>query len=153
MIIGRWINPPATREGRRAAASLYLALMADAALDLIGSCGRLLVQGRFAEDELFVRALALLRPDQQVFTSHAQDDVCYGAMRLLGRTLAPPAALTPVVPLPVDLSAYRDQWLHSGLPPRNRLPSHDRRSAITESGRLKMGPPNGAASRELDHGD
>ena len=45
---------------RRAAACLYAALVADTSLDLIGSRERLLVEGRFAEAEVFVRALAAL---------------------------------------------------------------------------------------------
>ena len=54
-----------------------------AALDLIGARERILVEGRFAEDRLFVEALAALRPNNAVFVSHAHNGVPYGALRLL----------------------------------------------------------------------
>lgn len=107
---GRWINEPADALDRRAAAGLYLALMADAALDLIGSRERLLIEGRFAEAQVFVRALATLRPAQRVYISNAHDDVPYGALRLLKPDLSPPSPLTPVEPLDLDLTAYAGRW-------------------------------------------
>ena len=84
--------------------------MADASLDLIGSRDRLLIEGRFAEAMIFVRALASLRPQQKVFVCNAHDDVSYGALRLLDPTLAPAAALHAVEPLDVDFSAYASEW-------------------------------------------
>ncbi len=107
---GGWIGSAEGDEARRAAVSLYLALMSDAALDLIGSREQLLVEGRFADDHLFVAALARLRSDQQVFTSHAQDDVCYGALRLLDPDLPPPSGLVRIEPLALDLADYRAAW-------------------------------------------
>ncbi|WP_312163606.1 carbohydrate kinase [Phenylobacterium sp.] len=107
---GRWIDPPPDRRGRRAALELYLALVADAALGLIGSRGRLLVEGRFAEAEVFVRALAGLRPEQRVYVSNAHDDVPYGALRLIDPDLPPASPLTPVKPLPVALGDYARRW-------------------------------------------
>jgi sugar (pentulose or hexulose) kinase len=107
---GRWINPPADPLARRAAVSLCAALMADTALDLIGASERLLIEGRFAGSELFVRALATLRPDMQVYTASAEADVSFGALRLALPELVPPGALTPVAPLDRDLSAYRAEW-------------------------------------------
>jgi hypothetical protein len=52
---------PAEPGDQRAITGLYLALMADASLTLIGSRERLLIEGRFAEAVIFVRALAALR--------------------------------------------------------------------------------------------
>ena len=109
---GAWHNKPSNASDRRAIASLYLALMADTSLDLIGSRDRLLVDGRFAEATIFVRALATLRPTQHVYVSNAQQDVAYGALRLIDPKLPPPSALTAVKPLNVDLRVYATEWRH-----------------------------------------
>jgi len=90
--------------------SLYAALMADVSLELIGTRERLLVEGRFAEARVFVRALATLRPDLAVYTAHAQNDVSYGALRLLDPALAPTSRLQRVEPLPHDLAPLRRAW-------------------------------------------
>lgn len=107
---GRWIMRPDDHAARRAAVSLYAALVADASLDLIGTQERLLIEGRFAEGQVFVRALAALRPDLRVYTGKAHNDVSYGALRLLDATLPPAEPLELVVPLDVDLISYRDRW-------------------------------------------
>jgi hypothetical protein len=108
---GRWINRPADRHVRRATTSLYAALATDSMLDLIGSNQRLLVEGRFAEAEVFVRALASLRPAMQIYTANAHNDVSFGAIRLIDPSLAPQGALIAIEPLADDLDAYRSRWL------------------------------------------
>lgn len=107
---GDWRNKPSDPICQRAAVSLYAALMTDASLDLIGSRSRILVEGRFAEAELFVRALAALRPDARLYTSNEHNDVSYGALRLIDPALKPPGDLKPVAPLDTDLSGYRATW-------------------------------------------
>ncbi len=107
---GRWINRPEAPEDRAVAAGLYLALMADEMLGLIGSRERLLIEGRFAQAEVFVRALAALRPDQQVFVSGSEDQGSYGALRLIRPDLTPPTPLRRVEPLRVPFAAYRTAW-------------------------------------------
>jgi sugar (pentulose or hexulose) kinase len=107
---GRWISMPEDPFQQRAAVALYAALMADVSLDLIGSRGCLLVEGRFAESEVFVRALAALRPADTVFVGHAQTDVAFGALRLVHPSLPAPAPLSRVQPLAADLSAHRLLW-------------------------------------------
>jgi sugar (pentulose or hexulose) kinase len=107
---GRWIDMPTDQAARRAAVSLYAALMADVSLDLIGARARILVEGRFAEAEVFVRGLASLRPNDRIYVSNAHTDVSYGALRLLNPDLQPTAALVRVQPLEVPLAAYRDAW-------------------------------------------
>jgi hypothetical protein len=104
---------PTDHAARRAAVSLYAALVADASLDLIGSRGRLLIEGRFAEAQVFVRALAALRPQTEVYVSNAHNDVSYGALRLLIPDLAPGSALVRVAPLDADLGGYKAQWLRA----------------------------------------
>lgn len=106
-----WVNAPEDWFGRRAVACLYAALVTDAALDLIDSSDRLLVEGRFAEAEVFVRAIAALRPDTAVYTANAHNDVSFGALRLIDSDLEPEGALARVDPLEGDLAGYRAAWL------------------------------------------
>jgi sugar (pentulose or hexulose) kinase len=105
-----WINKPADWFARRAAACLYAALVADQALDLIGSKERLLVEGRFGEAQVFVRALASLRPEMSVYVANAHNDVAFGALRLIDPDIQPMGQLVQVAPLETDLSAYKQQW-------------------------------------------
>jgi sugar (pentulose or hexulose) kinase len=105
-----WLNEPEDWYSRRAVACLYAALVADTALDLIGSKDRLLVEGRFTEAEVFVCALAALRPDTAVYTANAHNDVSFGALRLIDPALKPQGELTRVVPLEGDLEGYRAAW-------------------------------------------
>lgn len=107
---GRWLKRPEDWYARRAAACLYAALVADAALDLIGSKERLLIEGRFAEAEVFVRALASLRPDTAVYVANAHNDVSFGALRLLDSSLTPCGDLVLVQLLDADLETYRSAW-------------------------------------------
>jgi sugar (pentulose or hexulose) kinase len=107
---GRWIDMPDTSIERRAAVCLYLAMVADTSLDLIGARERILVEGRFAESEVFVRALASLRPKDRIYVSNAEHDVSFGALRLVQSKLTAPTALTPVQPLEADLRGYAAQW-------------------------------------------
>lgn len=111
---GGWVNAPDGWYARRAAACLYAALVTDAALDLIGSRDRLLVEGRFAEAEVFVRALAALRPDTAVYVANAHNDVAFGALRLIDPALEPAGELRRVEPIAGDLTAYRRAW-HAAL--------------------------------------
>jgi sugar (pentulose or hexulose) kinase len=106
-----WVNRPDDWYARRAAACLYAALVADTALDLVGTRERLLVEGRFAEAEVFVRALARLRPDLAVYVGPAHNDVSFGALRLVDPALKPDGDLMRVQPLDTDLTAYRTAWL------------------------------------------
>ena len=105
-----WIAEPSDPFVRRAAASLYAALVADTSLDLIGARERLLVEGRFAEAQTFVRALAALRPETAVYTANAHNDVSFGALRLIDPNLRPQGSLERVEPLAGDLAAYRARW-------------------------------------------
>lgn len=107
---GGWINEPQDWFERRAAMCLYAALVADTSLDLIGSRQRLLVEGRFAEAEVFVRALAALRPGTAIYTANAHNDVSFGALRLIDPGLRPQGVLVRVAPLEQDLTTYKARW-------------------------------------------
>jgi len=107
---GRWICMPGDETQRRAAVALYAALVADVALDLIGARERLLIEGRFSESQVFVRALARLRPDMRVYVCHPRSDVAFGALYLTDPGRQSPSALVQIEPLAQDLSEYRAQW-------------------------------------------
>jgi sugar (pentulose or hexulose) kinase len=107
---GRWVDRPAGEARRRAAIALYAALVADVSLDLIGAKASLLVEGRFAEAEVFVRALASLRPQDRIHVSNLHNDASYGALRLINPKLKPANTLRAVAPLQAPLEAYRAQW-------------------------------------------
>ena len=72
--------------------------------------GNVLVEGRFAEAEVFVRALAALRPDTTVITTSAHNDVSFGALRLINPMLKTQGELRRAEPLGGDLAAYRTSW-------------------------------------------
>jgi len=112
---GEWRNKPHDAGDQRAIAGLYLALMADACLDLVDSRDTLLIEGRFAEAVIFVGALAALRPRQKLFISNAVD-VPYGALRLIYPELAPSSPLLPVAPLDVDFRGYARAWREHAAP-------------------------------------
>jgi hypothetical protein len=105
-----WRYEPTQTDAHRAASGLYAALTMDTALSLIGARELILVEGRFAEAEVFVRALAALRPDTAVYVSHAHNGVPYGALRLHNPGVPPPGTLRRVEPLPIDLKSYADRW-------------------------------------------
>ncbi len=107
---GRWVNKPTDSYAVRAAVCLYVALVADTALDLIGARRAVLVEGRFAEAEVIVRALASLRPNDAIYVSNAHTDVSYGALRLIDPSLKPASALIRVAPLDEDIAAYVAEW-------------------------------------------
>jgi hypothetical protein len=107
---GKWLKRPADVDQRRAAIALYAALIADAALDLIGSRETLLIEGRFAAAEIFVRALATLRPDMVVYTSASEADVSFGALRIVDPSIKPSSALERVMPLATNLTRYKAEW-------------------------------------------
>ncbi len=110
-MVGGWIGKPSGESQRQAAIALYAALVADCSLDLIGAKERLLIEGRFAASEIFVRALATLRPNTRVFTASAEADVSFGALRLVEPTLSLPGTLIPAEPFDADLDSYRSGWL------------------------------------------
>ncbi len=108
---GRWIGKQLDPFEQHAAICLYAALVAEVSLSLIGAKGRIVIEGRFAEAEVFVRALASLLPYSRVYVSDAQNDASYGALSLINPDLAPASALREAAPLDQDLAGYRDRWL------------------------------------------
>ncbi len=111
---GTWLDRPTEWAGtwyaRRAGVCLYAAMVVDAMLDLIGARERILIEGRFAEAEVFVRALAALRPDTAIYVANAHNDVSFGALRLIDPQLRPAGGLRRIEPLAGDIAAYRNRW-------------------------------------------
>lgn len=108
---GRWIDEPDDWIARRAAVCLYAAMVTNRSLDLIGARGAILIEGRFAEAEVFVRALASLRPGDAIYTANAHNDVSFGALRLINPALTPDGQLVRVTPLESDIAGYHTVWL------------------------------------------
>jgi len=108
--LGRWILRPADQIGRRAIAGLYLALMADTSLNLIGSREALVIEGRFGSDPIFTRALASLRPKQTVHLSDPNHSIPLGAIRLVRPNAPPQCNLRKVQPMPGELPEYAAKW-------------------------------------------
>jgi sugar (pentulose or hexulose) kinase len=115
---GRWLREPADADARLAAINLYVALNADAALDLIGACEHVVVEGRFARATSFVRALAALRRDCKVYVSQADDGVAFGALRLAHPELRRLTSLEIATPLELDLASYKASWREQADSPR-----------------------------------
>ena len=107
---GRWIGAELQGPARRAAAGIYLALVADASLALIGARDAIVIEGRFAEDMSFLGMLAALRPTCDVFASHAADGIASGALRLIDPAFMPRGELTKIAPLDADVTAYAARW-------------------------------------------
>jgi len=107
---GRWIGRPDDRLARRAVAGLYLALMADRALELIGARIRIVIEGRFGGDPVFTRALASLRAGDSLYLSDAQDNLALGALSLLDGEIPAQVELSRVEPLEFDIAAYAKCW-------------------------------------------
>jgi sugar (pentulose or hexulose) kinase len=113
-----WIDATETPTQRAALASLHLALMSDVELDLVGSHGPIVIEGRFAEDPVFPAALAALRPNAAVYACPGGDAVALGAARLVWPNLRSPAPLRRIQPAPFDLAAYAEAWREAAHPPR-----------------------------------
>ncbi|MBB6221187.1 FGGY-family carbohydrate kinase [Rhizobium leguminosarum] len=106
----RWIGAEgASREERHAAACLYLALMTDACLGLIGAKGPVIVEGPFALNETYLKLLAALA-GREVLALPGSTGTSQGAALLTGirpvsgaETHVPPSEIA-------GLAAYRDRW-------------------------------------------
>jgi len=108
---GSWLNQPVEQSARSAAICLYAAMVADTSLNLIGANDRILVEGRFVRLEVFVRALAALRPRDAIYTTDTAIDGSFGALCLLNNSLRPKARLRQVKALDIDLNDYHATWL------------------------------------------
>ena len=98
----RIVGEAAGQQARAALATLYVALMTDYSLDLLGATqGDLIVEGSFADNALYGALLKALRPQQAVRMSQGAAGTARGAAML--------ANWPPPVPLP-DTSARAQPW-------------------------------------------
>jgi len=110
---GAIIGPkPASAAQRAALAALYCALMTDVCLDLLDARGEIVVEGRFAKNRLYCRALAALRNAQPLFRSLDETGTFAGAA-LLARY--PEAGEAPrierIAPFSQhEICAHRARW-------------------------------------------
>lgn len=83
---GRIIGPaPETPAEWQGLAVLYAAFSANRCLDTLGSSKRIIIDGGFAANLPFARALAALRPSQDVSVSQSRDGTALGAALLWRR--------------------------------------------------------------------
>jgi len=104
---GGWHLEPETPLERRAAASLYQGLMTMTCLDMIGSRGRIVVEGPFARNQIYLAALASLS-NRPVHASSSETGTALGAAVLAG--LKPRLSLTSVERAIHGLEAYAKVW-------------------------------------------
>lgn len=106
--------PPGSPAERVALASLYLALVVDTMLDLLGAHAPFVVEGPSASDAIFLAALATLRPDAAVVASEDGTGTGAGALALAhwGQRPAQASSAHAVAGGSLEgLPAYRAQWL------------------------------------------
>jgi sugar (pentulose or hexulose) kinase len=118
---GRIIGPlPETPAEWQGLAVLYAAFSANRCLDALGSTKRIVIDGGFAANLPFARALAALRPSQSVSVSQSRDGTALGAAllwRRFSRTIpVSSVVLEAVTPLGEDeckrsLSAAYQSWI------------------------------------------
>ena len=111
---GRIVGPkPETPTGRRALALLYVALLTDLCLDLMGTAATTVLDGTFIRDRLYVDLVAALRPGRIVFSTDAYGTAAGAAlladhsMRDLGEKVelgVPKVMLLPKLP------QYQERW-------------------------------------------
>ncbi|WHO83859.1 FGGY-family carbohydrate kinase [Rhizobium leguminosarum] len=106
----RWIGAEeANREERSAAACLYLALMTDACLGLIGAKGPVIVEGPFALNGTYLTLLAALT-GREVMALPGTTGTSQGAALLTGiRPVSGAETHVPPTDIP-GLAAYRARW-------------------------------------------
>jgi L-fuculokinase len=92
-------------------ATLYVALMSDLSIDLLGGGGDVFLDGPLASNPLFGPLLAAWRTDERVFASEDLEG-CNGAAAYLGGFAARAvAAAVPLAPISLaGLAQYRQAW-------------------------------------------
>ena len=117
--VGRIVPPvPESAALRPALGALYLALMTDQCLELIGAAGDTVVEGSLASNRAYVSLLAALRPGGRVLASGDTTGTSQGAA-MLARWGAAGAALDAEVVRSGSwsgLDAYRRSWLDALRP-------------------------------------
>lgn len=107
---GEWTGEPETAAERTAAASLYLALMTHACLELSGTGREIIIEGPLARNRLFARALARLT-GVSVHISGDATGTSLGASMLFGDGEGAAASGAAIAPLEITkFDAYAQRW-------------------------------------------
>ncbi|MGI9500133.1 MAG: FGGY-family carbohydrate kinase [Geminicoccaceae bacterium] len=109
---GRVVGPQPEGAAERAAlACLYVALMTAADLDLLCAADRVIVDGSFADNRLFVGILAALRPGQSIEVSRERDGTALGSALLWCWPRESRLDLEPVTAVDIDgFDRYALNW-------------------------------------------
>jgi sugar (pentulose or hexulose) kinase len=122
---GHIVGEVTTPAEKASLASLYCALMVSESLDAIQSQHDIIVDGPFAENQVFLQLLASLRPGQRLRASNVRDGTTAGAacLALMNQrdSLSPP--LLPKIDIdmrdipraPFDLETYQQNWRKEAL--------------------------------------
>ncbi|QGG80487.1 hypothetical protein GH975_07835 [Litorivicinus lipolyticus] len=106
-----------TESEKTTLASIYVALMTDYCLTLLGSEGPITIEGSFAKNSIFLTAIATFRPTQQVFASIDSAGTTPGAASLYPEFIPATPVNHPPITAPDDpdfkaaLTDYRSRWL------------------------------------------
>jgi sugar (pentulose or hexulose) kinase len=103
--------PPRSNLEAAALAALYLALMSDTCLRLIGSQGDLHIEGKLGADTMFLSILAALRPQQTIFVTDDTSGTAVGAALLAAGTgsYREVTHRAPLGDLP-EIRTYAETW-------------------------------------------
>jgi hypothetical protein len=112
--VGRIVAEGKLSPGECAAlASLYVALVTDVVLDLLGESETIVIDGPFAANPLYAGILKTLRPGANISISSLASGAAAGALALVLGEATPTASAADrtVTALPVaGLIEYRDAW-------------------------------------------
>lgn len=110
---GTVIGPvPATAVLQVSLATLYTAQMTAHLLKGLGTTKRVVVDGVFAENEIFMRVLANLLDDREIFAIHGSAGSSRGAASLALNSVPPRLDLEAIPPAILSgLGAYWAQWV------------------------------------------
>lgn len=96
---------------RASVATLYVALMCELLIEMLGAEGAVLIDGPLATNSLFGSILGALLPERSVELSAGDGGNTRAACYLAGFHDAPTSAMTPATPMALhSLPAYRDAW-------------------------------------------
>lgn len=104
---GKWIAEPGNAAERRAAASLYQALMTATCLEMIDSKGEIIVEGPFATNPIFLAGISSLT-NRPVLASASQTGTALGAAILAG--MRPKHSMRRIEQTVPDLPEYSEAW-------------------------------------------
>jgi sugar (pentulose or hexulose) kinase len=106
--------PPSTLDEHASLAALYCAQMSSLSLDALASRNAIIVDGPFSQNNVYLAALAALRPGQDVYASTLTDGTAAGAacLALMPDGKLPHIAtdLRKIAPTSFDLAAYHVRW-------------------------------------------